>query len=773
MIKKILSAIPERLPKISLYALVALLPLWFLPFTQNTLGFQKQFLLIILVFLGIIAYLAKAAVLGEFTLRLNWTYLPMGILLLIMGISSLLSPWQYASFWGWPLDVTDNFITVLAFALLYFLMSNVVKNVKELFSLTSLFLLSGFLAGLFALLQAYQVFILPFNFAKIASFNTIGSLNGIAIFLAVLLPLFLISAFLSKGFPKILFWILSASLLVILALINFNGGWIVLAFELLILLTFGIWNMKKKKFGWVSLPMALLIIALFFIFFRLSIPASPQAQLEILPSSESEMNIIKKVFQEDKENIFFGSGPGTFVFNYTRFHLPEINQTAFWNVRFSSGASEFLDFLATKGILGLLSLFSLIVLTVIFSIRKLSKSEDSFQWMVNLGFLSSLAGITAAFFIYPANFILWTIFWLLASGAIITASDDKELKKISFVPSSMWAVASSFLFLTLLIFSLGLLFVQFQKYAAEVKYSQASKLASQGKTDQAVAKILSAINLNSSIDLYWRDLAQAYIVQAQEISASPNLAQDEKQRQSSLAVSNAISAAKQAVDLSPENIANWNVQGDIYRNLIGIPGAESFAIASFEKAAELEPSSPFFLTEIARVRILNSVNLTQEQKEQDLNSALEKLTKAIGLKPDYAPAHYLTAVIYDQQGKTDQAIAKLEETKLIAPSDTGLAFQLGVIYWQVKDIEKAKGEFERIKMIDGNHANARYMLGLVYDKAGQKEKAIEEFEKVLQLNPGNKEVEKILDNLAKGKEALSGIEPGQPPIEERPKEINE
>ncbi|MDO8663259.1 MAG: tetratricopeptide repeat protein, partial [Candidatus Wildermuthbacteria bacterium] len=129
------------------------------------------------------------------------------------------------------------------------------------------------------------------------------------------------------------------------------------------------------------------------------------------------------------------------------------------------------------------------------------------------------------------------------------------------------------------------------------------------------------------------------------------------------------------------------------------------------------------------------------------------------------------ATVYDQQGKSQEAIQKLEETKILAPNDIGLAFQLGVVYYQKKDFDKAQGEFERAKILDPSYANARYMLGLVYDKKGARQRAIEEFLKVSESNPSNEEVKKILANLSAGNPALAGIVPEQPPIQETPKEI--
>jgi tetratricopeptide (TPR) repeat protein len=214
----------------------------------------------------------------------------------------------------------------------------------------------------------------------------------------------------------------------------------------------------------------------------------------------------------------------------------------------------------------------------------------------------------------------------------------------------------------------------------------------------------------------------------------------------------------------------------VYRSLIGFAGAEGFAVSSYEKAVELEPASPFNVTELGRVYVLKAQNLAnqkgkEKEREEALSSAQEKLTMAIELKNDYAPAHFLVAVIYDQQGKTEEAIKKLEETKNASPQDSGLAFQLGVVYWQKQRYEKAQEEFERALKLNANYDNAKYMLGLVYDKRGQAEKANEIFTKLVETNPDNKEVTKILANLTAGKPALEDITPAQPPLEETPPEI--
>jgi len=222
-------------------------------------------------------------------------------------------------------------------------------------------------------------------------------------------------------------------------------------------------------------------------------------------------------------------------------------------------------------------------------------------------------------------------------------------------------------------------------------------------------------------------------------------------------------------------VANWNIRGFVYQNMIGIlGGADDWALRSYEKSAELEPNSPYIVTEIGRIYLVRSDLLTREEREaeraENLRLAQENFEKAISLKSDYAPAHFLMAMIYVREGKIEEAIDKLEMTKGVAPSDTGLAFQLGLIYYNDEQFNKAKAEFERAILLDPNYSNARYFLGLIYDREENKKEAILQFERIEQFNPENQEVKRILANLRAGRLALEGIVPGQPPVEEKPAE---
>jgi len=778
----------DRISKVSLYLLVFLFPLWFLPFTQNILEYPKQLLLLALVLVGIILWLAKMQKTKALVFRESILHIPVVLFLAAAGISTLFSLWQYGSFWGWPLDVGDSFLTIAAFVLLYFLISQSVESPKQLFYLLSLFVASAALGSIFAILQLKGIFVLPFDALRVASFNTIGNANSIALFAAILLPLTLALASASRLYMRGVLLAITLVLFTVAALIDFAGAWIALIVGLFSLLVLDVWTQRgKAKFGVFSFPTLFIILALPFLFIgSFSAYGAPSRVPEVSPSYSGEVDVLKGVFREDPLRVAFGTGPGTFVYDYAKFHGTAVNQTIFWGTRFSQGVAEIPDWLVTKGVVGLASFALLIGAALWLGIRTLRRTEEkgaaetsSLSGMLLVGLGSSLLAAVAGQLLYPANLVLWFVFWVLLGSLAFVA--QSKVRTIAL--SSAWGLSLGFSLILLLGMALGLgvLFMGSKNYMAEVTYLQGVRASREGNVDEALLKIAKAADLNSSVDFYLRDIAQLSLVKANQTFQDASLSSVERNERAQRALQNAIIASRRATDIAPTNVANWNVRGFIGRNLMGIRGirdADTFAQEGYRKAAELEPASPYAWTELGRVYILQAEREAEQEglqgeQEQNLMNAIQVLEQAIELKSDYAPAHYLIAVAYDQQGKGKEAIAKLEETKLQVPEDIGLAFQLGVMYYQRDNLEGALAEFERAKSLNSRYSNARYMLGLVYDKQGKQEDARVEFEAVAALNPDNVGVREILENLKAGRPALQGVSPDQPPIEDSPSEISD
>lgn len=765
-----ISSFFKFLNKIPFYLLFFLIPIFFLPLTPNVLDFPKQYLFSILVSISLFGWFGEKIIESKLVLKRNKIFYFFLLILFILFLFSLIfSPSPLLSLFGLPTEITDSFLCFLFFLIFSFLLINSFEK-EETFLLIFFFLVGGAIASIFNLLQIYRIFIFPFPFSKSVAFNTIGTPNSFSIFATLLLPLSLILFFRGKRIFKIIFSFLSLVFFLNIIFVNFKLSFFALLIESLIFFIFG-FQKEKLKLDFVLISMCLLISSIFFFFFPIIPKGFPILPPEISLSFQAEIYILKKAFSESFKNLFLGTGPSTFVFSYSKYRSPLLNRTIFWGTRFQRGFSTLLDSFLTKGILEGFSLLLFYLFLIFLVFKNLSKQKENLNLKLALG--SSLVGSIFFSFLYPLNFTLLFSFWSLVSLFLILTEESKISFDFSLAARS---IILNFLFALSLIFAFGTVFFQTKIYLGEFYYLKSQREYQKGRIDGAIQFLKKATKVNPYFDAYFRDLSQLFLAKANLISQDNSLNPQEKARLANLAIVEGADAINKAIEILPFNVANWNVRGFFYRNLIGIEKADQISLSSYQKAIELEPNSPYPFGEKARVYILTAQNLAklgkEKEKKEKLELAIKNLEEALKLKPDYATAHYLMAVAYDQLGKLDLAISKLEETKKIVPRDFGVAFQLGLLYWRKGEIDKAKKEFERALSLNSNYQNAKYMLGLVLDSKGEKEKAKEIFEELSVQNPENQELKRILENLEKGLPALEGITTSQPPIQETPPEIS-
>lgn len=779
------SVLLGKVAKTSLYLAVFLIPLFFLPWTLNILDFNKQILLTLLVLLSLFCWLLKSLIEEKISINFSWHNLPAVIFVLAVSLSTLFSAYKYASFWGWPLAVAPSLLTVLVLVLFYFLILHLFRKPEEVFGLIFILMISSLVVSFFSLFQVFGKFALPFDFAKSNSFNTIGSANSLAIFIATILPLAASLIFISKSrLLKSLVWLLLAISLILLLAVNFQTAWLVLLMSSSIILVFGISRREMFNLSWLFLPMLFLALALFALVMKASIFPAAALPTEVSPSLSASFKIAWETLKDFKPPFswLFGSGPGTFVYDYSKYKSLEINQTVFWATRFSSGSSEIIDRLATTGIFGFLSFLAVIGAGIFTGFKAIVSKEarkDNLVWIIMIGVLASFVGSVIGLLFYPSNLSLIFLFWLLV--ALIFSLVGSKTKTFNLQAASEpvkggapWmTVGVSFVFITVLIVSMFIFFVQGQRFFAETNYMKALVSVQKADNNAAVEHLSTAIRLtNGKQDNYWRDLSQVYLFRINEELQKKDLTQEQMSQNVSNLISLLVESAKSSTDSSPKNAANWTIRGYVYNNIMPlITGSDEWAIKAYEEAAKLDPKNPSIYTALGQVYAARADSLGQDkekasERQDALNSAKENLQKALDLKSDYAQARFQLAMIDIRENKAKDAITKLEETKAIAPFDTGLGFQLGLIYQADNQKNKAQAEFERVIALDANYANARYFLGLIYDGKGEKQKAIEQFEKVAELNLDNDLIKGILENLKAGKPALEGLTQPQPPIQE-------
>lgn len=787
--KKIVS-LCEGIIRWGLYILAGVLPLFFLPFNTDALELNKQLMLTVFCLILLVAWLGKMIALGKMEMKKSWLNIGLAVFLVSYLVSSIFSKNVYQSLIGFGGTIAESFFMTLGLAVIFFIMVNNFRKREDVINLFLILVAAGLLVGLFGACQLAGKFFLPWAFAQSVSFNTIGSINALEIFMAGLLVLsaVLFSEAEARRWRQIFFGAAAGFFLVMVLSINFSNVWWALLATTIMIVSLGI--IKRNQINQYRLILPMLVLAfsvLMLLPVRLNIFTWLSIPMEVSPSAAATVSIDKQVL---KDAFFFGKGPGNFAYAYGLYKDKVLNQTDFWNVRFNQGLSKILSQPVALGAAGCLAWLITVVGFAVYGFVVLIKRQGN-SWALALAAYSAWFLLAFLQFFYATNLTLEIVFWLTLGAAFLSLKSLPQKKDgdaddnfavipsmaVEFDRTSPLASVLSFIFVIVLVLTISSLYLGGSYYYADILYQRGLNLISaKNDIDGGTAKITDAVMLNPYNDLYLRSLAQAALLRVNAELVKPQNAERDGRVQNLIAT--AINIGKRTTDLSPLNIDNWEQRANIYRSVMSyIPGAEQWAFDAYQEAADLSPQNPFYYLESGRTYVLAADLLTaaaQKDKEQaaKMKDYLEKadvvLGRAVAAKPDYAPALFQQALVYDRQGKTDEAIAKMTVTKNAFPNDVGIAFQLGLLHYKKADWAAAGAEFERAVLLDENYANARYFLGLVYDKRGDKTKAIAQFEKIAAANADNQDIKTILDNLRAGKSAINEVpkQPSEVPMEQ-------
>jgi tetratricopeptide (TPR) repeat protein len=781
----------EAIAEWALLALIFLLPLFFLPWTREVLELNKQTILVILTFVAVLAWLGGMVVDKQLVFRSGYLNLLPLLFLLSVFISSLFSLAKYQTWVGQVSQEYTSFLSLVTFVLLFYVLLN--SAGKHTFLKRVFFgsLLSTSLVAVIAFLSLFGISPFPYAFAERVGFNTVGSMNALALYMTVMmifgLAIWLVSGEKDEILPvgakgtsmKFMIILNTVLAMIFLLAIDFWVFWVLSIVGIMTLFTFSLVQQKDffAKGTRFSLGFIILLISILFLFVRspLKLGIAPSVSL----STQTSIHVVRSVFSEGVMKMFFGTGPGTFPFDYLKYKPQTINQTIVWNSVFNQAKSYAITSLATFGIIGT----GLFVLFLLFlsgkTLTRLLREHEHENWKFTyvLG-VSWLTG-TVALFLYGTTITLLFLFWTLSG--LLAGQILMNTKETNFGKSPRLGFVFSFLFIFLAVGVITTLFISAKRYAGEIRFAEALNMnRTKAPIEEVIQKLGEAISYNSLSDVYYRNLSYSILLRLRDVVRLPEGATQLTPEQTKLAqqlVRASGNAAGRAIALSPNNVANWTVSGLVYRELISLVRDSNSASASaYTRAAALDPFNPTYPVSIARVHIItadrakdlkkseNKETAAQaaEIEKQSLSAAEESLNKAIALKDDFAPAHYYLGATYERQGKLKEAIGKLETVRNASPLDIGVGFQLSLLYIRDKNFGAAQKELERIIGLRENYSNARWFLSSVYEQQGNIKSAIEQVEKVLALNPDNKAVSERLDALKSGKR--SSVSPS--PVEE-------
>lgn len=702
-----------RIARISIYLLVFLLPLFWLPFTFESFEFNKQYLFFFLASIGLLAWLAKMALAGELRFRKTPLDIFAGIFLLVSILSAVFSVDKSSSLFGFYGRFSDGLMGLLSSGMLYFLIGNALNQVKH--KLIDVFLWS---VGLVVLTTYFSIFgvwqrlsFLP-QVMRQKIFNPVaGSLEGLAVFLSVV-AVFLTARILFSEKKKLFLWekLLLMLSTVLLLIIDYGSAWLVLLFSLIIFLGFSLWKrIFKEKPGKLLIPFILIVVAVFGL--SANFPFVKGLFREQVLSQRVSFGVAWGAATDNVKSVFLGSGPGTFHYDFAKEKPRSFNQNRFWQIRFDRPGSQFSEILGTTGFLGFLSWLALIGMFLLISYFQNTK----YRLPILMAFIALVIGQI----FYYQNTVLAFVFWLflgLGAGSWEKGVSEKTFSLKKFPELSLIFNA------VLMILALGL---------ASAFYFGARFYLS----DVAFAKTQyeKAVKFNPGVSQYWTMLARSYFLEAQqELQKSADQA-DKIYLQNRIAL--AIDAAKRAVKEGPGQVAAFENLAMIYRDIGGFAGgAQDWAVKYFKDAIKLEPTNPVLRTELSKIL-------------DDPEQAKKELEAAAALKPDYLDVLLQEVFFEEKQGNSGEAVSKMEKLNQQFPANIEVLFQLGRIYFNANRLDEAISQLEKVLILEPDHSNGLYTLGTIYQKKGDKSKAREYFKKVLELNPDSEEVKKKLEEV--------------------------
>lgn len=777
-----LAAFADAVARWTIYVSLVLIPLFYFPGFSDVLELPKQSILILATVVAVLAWLGKMLVTRRLEVRGSVMNLLVGVYLLMYVAAVWLSKSRYISVVGDFGQEKSGLVTVFCFALLYFVANNVLRDAKDVKKALNWMALGALLILVQAVAQAFGLKLLPGTSGSSAAFNTLGTTNSVGVYAAMamslVMGLMLMPAKNEKlsAVRKVLMCVLLALGALYIAALQFWALWIMLIVGCAVLVAYGMIKTDRDlRITMLAVPMAAMVIGALFIFIRF--PFNLNLPAEVMPSLRASWNISREALASQP---LFGSGPGTFLYDYTQFRSKDLNATDFWSVQFDRSASRILTMLATLGILGLASFLVMVIFLSIYTKLKLWRGHD--EWLVTLATFAAWVTLLLGKVFYSSNMTLEFAFWMLT--AMLVSLQWQGRSEARFDQSPRAALGLSFMFIVAVIFSIAGVYLQGQRLVAEAYYQRGvtTDVTTKEGADTAAQQLLRATQLNSRNDLYFRALSQALAVQANRVAAEAGAnPTDDQARQVTLLAANAVNAGRRATELNPSNVQTWSSLAGMYRDLgPAVEGAVQAARDAYAKSIELEPNNPIHLTELAKIeltvaedarrRLGDGKDVKEDQKaalEKTIKDAQQKaresLEKALSLKQDYAAANYWMALLLQSEGKADEAAARLETVRNASPNDLGVGFQLAILYYQNKQTDKAIAELQRVIALESQYSNARWYLAAMLEEKGDIDGAIVQIEEVLKANPNNADVQKRLDDLkAKKSGAAAPPEEGLP-----------
>ena len=200
-------------------------------------------------------------------------------------------------------------------------------------------------------------------------------------------------------------------------------------------------------------------------------------------------------------------------------------------------------------------------------------------------------------------------------------------------------------------------------------------------------------------------------------------------------VSEALDVLTATIEKNPDDASLRNYYGQ----LCFLAGRNADAEAAFKKALELDP----YMTD-AHNNLGSVYDATgrKQMAEEEYKTALKDAAY-----PTPEKVYLNLGLLYESQGRTDEAIAELRRSVEINPKYYRGHYELASALDSTGKLDEAAREYEVAAPDYKAVGQYQYRLGLVYMKLDQPSKARDHFMRCTEISPGSEDASKAYDLL--------------------------
>lgn len=454
--------------------------------------------------------------------------------------------------------------------------------------------------------------------------------------------------------------------------------------------------------------------------------------LDVRPSWQSTFDVGSHAYAAAP---LFGTGPGTFGTEWLKFRDRSLNDTVFWNLDFTSGIGLIPTSFITTGVAGALAWIAFLILFLYIGIRALlfRAPEEPFARFTSIAaFVGACYVLTLALFAVPGPAVLLSGFFL--AGIFVSSlryGGSRREWGIVFSRNPRVGFVIVFALTLLLLAAVLASYVVIERYLASVDYLKATHALAAGDLDGTEAATQRSI-LFSPSDRAYQLLAADSIARMNQVANNTKLSPSEAQQQFQSALSGGIAAATAATQLNSNNYQNWVSLGSVYQTVVPlkISGAYENSKDAYSKAVALSPTDPTLEYSLAQLEIAhgdlnaavtdltNAISLKRDYTQAILllsqiqvqqgkaQEALQAAEAAAYFAPNDQNVLFQVGILRSGTGDYDGAIQALSHAVDVNPQYANARFFLAVAYAAKGQLAQAEAQLEAIASLSTENAQA-------------------------------------------------------------------